>query len=190
MCKLHWKFQVTCAWSGFRHVAKICFVGLFDASNCLTMPKPSPRLQPVIRIEFMFDFISLSNFSLTQYRICSSNQRVSGQTTQSNVYLIRWKIVCQTSIYFFVRFIRATKSHTHRIAHINSVERTSQRLTFLMSSSFICVLDIFRCASVFGDMTLWSWLHRSINSVKVLISFNNAKYKYKIDIYCIELTVS
>lgn len=86
--------KITCAWSGFRHVANICFVGLFNSSNCLTMPKPRPRLHPVIKIEFMFEFylalkfwIFLS-FSLFQYRICSSNQRISGQTTQSNVFFL------------------------------------------------------------------------------------------------------
>lgn len=50
------KIQVTCALSGFRHVAKMYFVGLLAASNCFTKPKPSPRLQPVIKMEFMITF--------------------------------------------------------------------------------------------------------------------------------------
>lgn len=65
MKKLNKKIKVTSALSGFRQVAKMCFVGLLDASNCLTNPRPSPRLLPVIKIEFIllfvhFDLISKS----------------------------------------------------------------------------------------------------------------------------------
>lgn len=54
---LNEKIKFTCALSGFRHVAKMCFVGLLDASNCLTNPRPSPRLLPVIKIEFILLFV-------------------------------------------------------------------------------------------------------------------------------------
>lgn len=56
MCYLH---QVTFASVGFRHVANTYFEGFWDSSNCLTIPKPSPRLQPVIKIEFIILFRNL-----------------------------------------------------------------------------------------------------------------------------------
>lgn len=60
--------EVTCALSGCRHVANMCFVGLLELSNCLIRPKPSPRLLPVIKIEFI---LSVAVNSLLRIVYCS-----------------------------------------------------------------------------------------------------------------------
>lgn len=62
--KMWYLHQVTFASVGFRHVANTYFEGFCDSSNCLTMPKPNPRLQPVIKIEFIILFPYLFNFDL------------------------------------------------------------------------------------------------------------------------------
>lgn len=48
----------TLASDGFRHVAKIYLDGFEAISNCLTKPKPRPRLQPVIKIEDILFHVS------------------------------------------------------------------------------------------------------------------------------------
>lgn len=58
----------TLASAGFRHVARMYFDGFDAISNCLTNPKPRPRLQPVIKNEvivaYLFQFPLVMNFTL------------------------------------------------------------------------------------------------------------------------------
>lgn len=68
------EIEFTCAFSGCRHVAKICLIGLLELSSCLIMPNPSPRLQPVMRIEFIV-FIQ-QQIEIDLFRCCRQNWNV------------------------------------------------------------------------------------------------------------------
>lgn len=116
-CYDNWRqFNVTCAFSGCRHVAKICFVGLFELSKCLTMPKPRPRLLPVIKIEFMMSKkffyclrITLSStqlapdvwffFLLIQNLWVKTLKRTFFCSFYFSHYFFNIQIVCQSSTY-------------------------------------------------------------------------------------------
>ena len=43
--------ELTEAWSGLRHVAKMCFGGTDKDKNCFTISSPIPRFEPVIKTD-------------------------------------------------------------------------------------------------------------------------------------------
>lgn len=128
------KIQVTCALSGFRHVAKMCLVGWLVASNCFTKPKPRPRLQPVIKIEFIIQFSSkyrafvpIPDMSLSQ------SVTLSGQATRLFLYL--FAVYCRNCLSKFntqhtsPRGLYAVNRSSLLFRTHNSIDRSTKRPT-------------------------------------------------------------
>lgn len=150
--------EVTCAWSGFRHVAKMCFVGLLNSSSCLTKPKPSPRLQPVIRIEFILFVICteiLRNFSIPDI-FYSTNRNGSGQTTWVSIYRDVKDCLSKEIQYTRARFFSLWQSvYAARYLFLHSQWKKRKRIESNCtcerpsSLTFLALLVFYLCATYF-----------------------------------------
>lgn len=149
--------EVTCAWSGFRHVAKMCFVGLLKSSSCLTKPKPSPRLQPVIKIEFILFVIRTEiarNFLIPDI-FYSTNRNGSGQTTWVGIYRdvkdCLSNEIQYTRVIFFFPMTNRVRSTISVLTFTEGKNANESNCTCERSSSltFLALLVFYLCATYF-----------------------------------------